>query len=138
VPYAHVVCRHRDPDGSHDLFRVAPGWQHDLERPPAVAGHPTIAEADVGLDAQASFLRPADRPKGEAVASYRQELSLLSISCGRRACRPSCNQGPRVSEIYAACGFDRIGRCDASGVAGPVGTYVTGDLELPAMEMRKE
>jgi len=40
--------------------------------------------------------------------------------------------------FYAACGFDRIGRCDASGAAGPVGTYVAGELELPAMEMRKE
>lgn len=40
--------------------------------------------------------------------------------------------------FYRACGFDRIGRCDANGAEGPVGTYDSGDRELPAMEMRKE
>lgn len=40
--------------------------------------------------------------------------------------------------FYEACGFERIGRCDANGAEGPVGTYESGDIELPAMEMRKE
>lgn len=40
--------------------------------------------------------------------------------------------------FYEACGFDRIGRCNANGAEGPVGTYDSGNLELPAMEMRKE
>lgn len=41
-------------------------------------------------------------------------------------------------EFYEACGFERVGRCDATGAEGPVGTYESDGLELPAMEMRAD
>jgi GNAT superfamily N-acetyltransferase len=41
-------------------------------------------------------------------------------------------------EFYEACGFERVGRRDATGAEGPVGTYESDGLELPAVEMRAE
>lgn len=40
--------------------------------------------------------------------------------------------------FYEASGFKPVSRCNANGAEGPFGTYESGDLELPAMEMRKE
>lgn len=40
-------------------------------------------------------------------------------------------------EFYKACGLERVGERNASGAEGPVGTYESGALELPAVEMRK-
>lgn len=60
-------------------------------------------------------------------------------SHARRAGRETLTVVAALNAVgfYEACGFERVGRCDANGAEGPVGTYESGDVELPAMEMRK-
>lgn len=65
----------------------------------------------------------------DAVEAHAREAGLETLSVFAAL---------NAAGFYEACGFERVGRRDARGREGPIGTYESGDEELPAIEMRKE